>query len=213
MRAPARVPVVGARSKKSVSAGPGNQQADGDPRVLDLVAQRMRERVDESLAAAVDRVQGAGLEAGHRPGDQHPAAAARHHAAHHVLQQVDGAGDVGLDHVLQRPEVLLQEGPGQAMAGVGHQHIDLAALQRLDQGVHALATGQFGPHGMHLAGAGRLEIGHRLLQWPGARHDQVVPMLRGQQREVVADAGKSVGYHRQRAWCLQIVHGKSSVGS
>jgi hypothetical protein len=49
------------------------------------------------------------------------------------VQQVDGAGDVGVDHALYIVEVLVEEAMPQANAGVGQKRIDRPALHRVIQ--------------------------------------------------------------------------------
>ena len=46
------------------------------------------------------------------------------------LNQVDGAGDVGVDDVPDVVELLLEEGAAEAVAGVGEQRVDGAAPGR-----------------------------------------------------------------------------------
>ena len=86
-----------------------HQAGHGDAGVLQLVAQREGEGVDERLGAVVDRLEGARHEAGDRAGDQDAALAARAHVAADLLDQVDRAGDVGVDDVAAVVEVLVEE--------------------------------------------------------------------------------------------------------
>ena len=80
---------MSARSKNSVSVAPGIRQVTVTPLSLSSCAQREGERIEERLGAVVDRLVGAGHEAGDRAGDQDAAAAAPPHVAADLLQQVD----------------------------------------------------------------------------------------------------------------------------
>ena len=51
-----------------------------------------------ALRAVVDRLECSGHEAGDRAGEQDPALAALAHRRREPLDQVDRAGDVGVDH-------------------------------------------------------------------------------------------------------------------
>ncbi|MCY1561750.1 hypothetical protein D9M68_990520 [compost metagenome] len=83
-------------------------------------------------------------------------------------------------------EVLRQEGSTQAVPRVGHQRIDLALADRLDQVHHAVGGGQVRLHGLDLR-TQPLEILHRIGQRRVGRHHQVVAVLRRAARQVVAD--------------------------
>src|SRR5205085_8836348 len=99
-------------------------------------------RIDERLGAVVDRVEAARHEAGNRAGDEDPAAAAGAHLAADLLDQVDGAGDVGVDDVAHFVEVLVEESAAEALAGVGEKRLDRAAARRVDELVDAVAAGE-----------------------------------------------------------------------
>ena len=107
--------------------GARHQAGHGDAGVLQLGAQREGEGVEERLGAVVDRLEGAGHEAGDRAGDQDPAAAAGPHVAADLVHQIERAGDVGVDHMPHVVEVLIEERLAEATAGIGEQCLDRPA--------------------------------------------------------------------------------------
>ena len=76
-----------------------HQAGHRDAGVLELFPQREGEGVEERLGAVVDGLIGARHEAGDRAGDQDAAIALCAHVAADLVDQIDRAGDVGVDHV------------------------------------------------------------------------------------------------------------------
>src|SRR5689334_13101794 len=99
---------VGTREEVGVG-GPRHQAGDRDARVLELVTQRVRERIDEGLGAVVHGLERAGHVARNRTGDQDLAGVLAAHLFRDALDEIDGARDVGVDHVLHLGEFLVEE--------------------------------------------------------------------------------------------------------
>ena len=91
------VPCMPARSKNSVSVGPGHQRGDRHAGVPQLVPQRLGEGQQERLGRGVGRVIGPWRGRCDRGGEQHGPAAARDHLRQRALGQVHRAGDVQAD--------------------------------------------------------------------------------------------------------------------
>ena len=88
---------MSARSKNSVSVGPGISDVTVTSGVLELVAQRQREGLHERLRRVVDGLEGAGHRRGDRRGEEHPALVAGDHVGDDVLGEVHGGADVEVD--------------------------------------------------------------------------------------------------------------------
>ncbi len=128
-----------ARAREKIGVGgAGLETGDRHARILKLIADRSGKTVDESLGAVIDRLEGTGEMTGDRAGNQHPALAARDHLFEHRLQQQQGAGNIGVDHVPPLLGVLIEEATPQTMTGVGDEDIDCttgrASEQFLDPG-------------------------------------------------------------------------------
>src|SRR3954470_16119669 len=128
---------------------PRHQAADGDAGVRQLVADGEGEGIEERFASVVDRLVGAGHEAGDRAGDQDAALAARAHVAADLVDQVDRAGDVGVDDAAHLGEVLVEEALAEAAAGVGEERLDRPALRGGVELVYALERREVGLHSVH----------------------------------------------------------------
>jgi hypothetical protein len=59
--------------------------------------------------------------------DQHTSGPACAHVFHHVVKQIQRAGDVRVDHVRHVLEPLVEKGLAETMPRVGEQRIDLAS--------------------------------------------------------------------------------------
>ena len=122
--------------------GTRHEAGHRDAGSFQLGAQRERERINEGLRPVVDRLIGAGHEAGDRTGEQDASRTTRPHAAADVLDEVQCSGDVGIDDVAAGREVLVEEATAESMAGIGQQGIDRPLSDGLDQLVHALLGGK-----------------------------------------------------------------------
>ena len=159
---PIFVSSMSARAKNSVSVPPGCRQVTVTRRVLEFVADRGRKAVDERLGAMVDGLEGAGHVAGDRAGNQDAPLVAPGHLAQHLLHEVDRAGDVGVDHVLDVGKVLLEKAAAKAVAGIGKQRIDRPALRRGIEPVDARQCRQVNLLGFYLP-AERAQFLRRLM--------------------------------------------------
>src|SRR4051812_190168 len=175
---------VGALEELGVG-GPGLQRGDRHAGVLELVAQRQRERLHERLRRVVDGLEGAGHRRGDRRREQDAALVAADHVADHVLGEVDGGTAVEIDD----PQLVVQRRVGgeraaRADAGVergGGQWPSLrthAGVELIDAAV-AREVDLDGLHG----GAEPLELG---------RGGTDVVVLRGDD-EVEAVLGELLG--------------------
>lgn len=164
-----------------------------DAAVLQLGAQRERERIDERLGAVVDRMEGAGHEARDRPRDEDPAAALCPHVLSDALYQVDGAGHVCINDVPNLVEVLVQERPAEPVAGIGEQRLHRPAVDGRVELVDAIERRQVGFHGIDgcTQRAERLGtiVNGRLI----GRDQQVEAATRGDDGEFEADAARGTG--------------------
>ena len=118
---------MSARRKNSVSVAPGIRQV-----TLTLVSRsssRManEKEIEKRLGAVVDSLETAGNEARDRAGDQDAPCIATPHIVTYPVDQIDGAGDVGVDHAPYLPKILIKEGTAKPPPGIGEQRIDRAA--------------------------------------------------------------------------------------
>lgn len=58
------------------------------------------------------------------------------------MGEIEGPGDIGVDHVAPGCDVLVEEGVAQAMACVGQQRVDGAVADQLDQRIDARQGGE-----------------------------------------------------------------------
>jgi hypothetical protein len=79
------------------------------------------------------------------PGDEDAAPVAGTHVAPNFLNQIDGAGDVGVDDVPHFFKVLIEE----AVPRVGEQCLDRPPVGSGVQLVHAFERGEVGLDGLH----------------------------------------------------------------
>ena len=87
--------------------GSWHQTRDAHPRIAQFGAQRIGERVQERFGSVVDRLIGPRHETGDRSCDQEAAVTALPHFAHYLLNQIDRARDVRVDHMPDCREVLI----------------------------------------------------------------------------------------------------------
>jgi hypothetical protein len=100
------------------------------PLSLRLAAQRERKRIEKRLGAVIHRLVGAEHKAGDRAGDQDASPAGRAHVAPDLLDQVERAGDVGVDDAARRGKILIEKRFAEAAPGVGQQRTNAAAAER-----------------------------------------------------------------------------------
>ncbi len=122
---PILVSVMSARAKKSVSVAPGNEAGHRDVVVLQFVAQREGEGVEERLARVIDRLVGARDEAGDRPGDEDAAPVTVAHVGPHLLNDIER-----VDHPSPGLRILVEKGVAEAAAGVGARSSPCVAAAR-----------------------------------------------------------------------------------
>ncbi len=142
---------------------------------------------------ALYRVEAARDVSGDRTGDEHPAVPAPDHLCEHPLQQIDGAGHIGVDRVAPVRHPLIEERPAGADPGVGAQHVDGGALGGRQQAIDALDGRQVGLDPGHLAadlaeGACRI-VDLRLV----GGNNQVVSRGSRESGELETDPGRSAG--------------------
>jgi hypothetical protein len=115
-----------------------------------------------------------------------------------LLQEIDRAGDVGVDDPAHLLEVLVDEGPAEAPPGIGEQRIDRPPARRRQQAVHTVGGGKIGlqsrdlPPGVpeQLGGAHDFRlVGHG---------QQVVAMGGALLGKLKADAGRGAGHDGKR---------------
>ncbi|KAK0332020.1 hypothetical protein LTR94_026576, partial [Friedmanniomyces endolithicus] len=125
----------------------------------------------------------------------HLAFIAGDHGLEDFLQQIEGAGDIGVDHSPPLGDVLIQKRATQPAPGIGAQQVDLPALCRGEQPVDPLDGRQVRLHPAHL-GAELAEIGGGGIDQRLVRHDQnVVAVPRRQRRQLEPDAGRGAAVH------------------
>ena len=114
---------VGALEELGVH-GAGHQHGDGHVRLLQLVAQGKGEAVHKGFGAVVDRLERPRHQPGDGAGQQDLAAPARPHLGADLVEQADGARDVGVHDMHDVVPVLVQEGMAEAVPRVGGQGVD-----------------------------------------------------------------------------------------
>ena len=164
------------------------------PVSLQLGAQREGEGVQEGFGAVVDRLEGAGHEAGDRAGDQDAAFVRDAHVAARPLDEIDRAGDVGVDDVPDLFEILVEKRFAETAAGIGEQRIDRSAVERAVEPVDAFGRGQVGLDrlDLHAFVCRSIARGFVDLRLVGG-DDEIEAMLRALLGELEADAGRGAG--------------------
>ena len=117
-----------------------HEASDCDVVVLHFVAKREGEGVEERLARVIDRLERAGNEAGDRAGDENTPLAPVAHVAPDPPDEVECAGDVGVDHLSPCLRILVEEALAQSGARIGAERVDRTAarLDRVVELAHAL---------------------------------------------------------------------------
>jgi hypothetical protein len=104
------------------------------------------------------------------------------------VQQVQRAGDVRIDHVLDVLEILFQECLAQPVASVGEQRVHRPLRDQLHQAFDALLARQFALHRLD-GGAERAAILGCLFQRLVGREHQIEAVLGTALGQVESDAG------------------------
>jgi hypothetical protein len=115
-----------------------------------------------------------------------------------LLQEIDRAGDVGVDDPAHLLEVLVDEGPAKAPPGIGEQRIDRPPARRRQQAVYAVGGGKIGLQRLNLPSGAPEQLGgahdFRLVS-----HDQEVVAMGGALLgKLKADAGRGAGHDGKR---------------
>ena len=110
-----------------------------------------------------------------------------------LLQEIDRAGDVGVDDPAHLLEVLVDEGPAKAPP-IGEQRIDRPPARRRQQAVYAVGGGKIGLQRLNLPSGAPEQLGgahdFRLVS-----HDQEVVAMGGALLgKLKADAGRGAGH-------------------
>jgi hypothetical protein len=122
----------------------------------------------------------------------------RAHVPAELLNEVDGAGDIGVDHLQDVIEVLIQEALAKAPAGVGQQGIDLPPSDHRAEFVDAFDRGEVCLDGIDLR-AKCLEICRSLIDLGlVSGDDQIESVLGAAPGELIADAGGSSRHDCER---------------
>jgi hypothetical protein len=175
-----------------------HQAGDSHSGVLELVTQRIREGVDERLAAVIYGLEGPGHEAGDGSGDENPAFHAAAHVTRHFLHEVERAGDVRVDHVLHFGELLVQESFAEAMPGVGQQRVDVTTSCHSIELLNPISRGKVRLDGVHL-GAERSQGLRGGFERFICGDDEVVAAGGGLPGKLQTDAAGSPGDDRERS--------------
>jgi len=123
----------------------------------------------------------------------------RAHVAADFLDQVDGARDVGVDDVADVPEILVEEGFAEPVAGIRQKRIHPASSRGCVELVDAVKRREVGLDRLRLhAERAKLLRGLRDLRLVG-RDDEVEAVLGANFGELIADAGGGAGDDRERA--------------
>lgn len=170
--------------------------------VLQLVAQRLGEIVDEGFGRVIDRVERAGDKADDRPRHQHLAFTALDHRRQHPLEQIDGAGDVGVDRAPPVVDRLVEERPALAVARIGTQYIDGSTIGGGEQRIDTFQRRQVGLDRPHLGALGGQFAGGGVDGGFVGDDQQIIAVARRASRQMIADAGRGTRHD-----CEFIGHG------
>ena len=142
---------------------------------------------------------GAGHKAGDGTGDQDASGTAGAHLAANLLDEVGGAGNVGVDDAADIGEVLIQEGMAQPVTCVGENGIDGAAVQRGADLVITFQCGEVGLDSIDLGAEGAELIGGLLDLRLVSGDDQVESFPGTAFGQFIADTGRSAGDDGERS--------------
>ena len=120
------------------------------------------------------------------------------HVAADFMDQVDRAGDVGVDDVPDRGEILVEKGFAEAAPGIGEERLD-RTVQALCRGIKFIDAVE-----RREIGLDRFDRGAERAEFAGRLHDlrlvgddnKIKAVLRATFRQLVADAGRGAGHER-----------------
>ena len=125
------------------------------------------------------------------------------HVAADLLDQVDRAGDVGVDDMADLREVLVEEGAAEPVAGVGEKRLDGPSADGGIEAVHTLQGREVGLHRLHPGAQGakvpRGIVDFRLV----GGDDEIEAVLGADTGEFVADAGGGAGNDGERTGVVE----------
>ena len=164
-----------------------------------------------ALLAFVDRLIGAGHEAGDRAGDHDAALAAGAHLAADAMDEIDRSADIGADHVVDCREILVEKALAEAASGIGEEQINRPLGEGIAEPVDAFDGGKVRLDRVSLD-ANRAEIGRGLMdrRFVGG-NDKVEAVPGALHPKFIADAGGSAGDDGQRT--QQVCHVQIPDGS
>src|ERR1700743_3737142 len=119
---------IGAGEELSFS-GARHQAGDGATAFLYLMTQSERETVEKGLGAVVDRLIRPWHETGDRARDQYLSFTTRAHVTADLLDEIERAHDVGIDHARPGFEFLIEKALAEPDAGIGKQCRNWPPLQ------------------------------------------------------------------------------------
>ena len=121
------------------------------------------------------------------------------HIPSYLLHEMQGAGDVSIEHPLNLFEILIEESVAKPAAGVGDQNIDRTAANRLGELLDPLGRGKISLHS-HRVDTARSKTFRRILDLPFVRRYDYVEAMRGAfVGQIVADAGRGASDDREFA--------------
>ena len=195
---PILVSSMSARAKNSVSVAPGMRQVTVTPVSLSSARSANEKEFEERLAGVVDGLIGARDEASDRTGDEDAAPLARAHVTADLLDEIDGAGDVGVHDAHDVIEILIEETFAKPSPGVCQERLHGTSANRRVKLVDSLKRGEVGLQCIDL-GAHRLESGSRLLDLGFVGNDHEIESVLGTAfGEFIADTGRRAGNHGKR---------------
>ncbi|MNS24344.1 hypothetical protein D3C72_561850 [compost metagenome] len=175
----------------------GHQDRDGDARPLELVAQGERKAVNKGLAGVVDGLKTTGHEPGDRAGEKDSSSAAGAHAPPDQMRQPKRSGDIGVHHMEDVVEGLVEKTLAEPMPGVGGERVDPTSAYAVIEGAHALLGSQVNLDRLGLA-ADRLQILHRVGERPVRRQDEIIPVFGEQPGEFITYTRRGAGHYGER---------------
>ena len=174
---------------------------------LSLVAQREGEGIEERLARVVNRLVRARNEARDRTGNENAPFVVVAQIAPHSLNEVEGSGDIGLDHLAPGVGVLVEKPVAEPPARVREQgvHWPAAGFDGAVKLFDAFLRRKIGFHRLDLRARASQFLRRRLdLGFVGG-DDEIVAFARRVARKLIADAGRGAGDDGQ------MVHDESPV--
>jgi hypothetical protein len=131
----------------------------------------------------------------------------RTHVAADPMNQIDRAGDVGVEHIARILEILIEESLAKTAPGICQEGVDPATIDLFVELVDAFDRREFGLNRLDPAAlAAQLVCGVVNFQLVG-RDQQIKVMFGAFPRQFEADAGGSAGDNGE--FSLAIKHGRS----